>query len=254
MSYGKDPDLMLRGVGAVAAFDAKSPRRRRARIARARVMAAIDARRARLAHGPGRALPVPLGAISKAGAAILGGRTLTIKTGGSIGVPVPTGPLPEVPPIPPLPPPRRPKPRPDRLAVQPSSMSTGITGGGGVVMPGSGGGAGFIPIGPTKATTAVYPVTEPPPPEDLPPGDGGHKPGGGGGGSSGGGSKPSSGGGGGGSTWTMPPADKIPEFVAPPDEELPPPSGGSSSTGKTLLMVGAGIGLLYLLFGGDSDD
>lgn len=63
MSYGKDPDWMTRGVGAIAAADVAGGRRARAQRARARVMAVIDRRRAALAHGKGRKLPVPLGAV-----------------------------------------------------------------------------------------------------------------------------------------------------------------------------------------------
>lgn len=63
MSYTRDKDIMIRGVGAIASIDAGNTRRARQRVLRKRVMERIDARRAQLAHGPGRKLPVPLGAV-----------------------------------------------------------------------------------------------------------------------------------------------------------------------------------------------
>ena len=147
MSYMKDPDRMVRGVGAIAAADAGSRKRLRARIARTRAMNQIDARHARLAHGPGRALPVPLGAISKAGAGLMSsGRGPTISSGGGgIEVPVwkggtPTPTFEKPPPFPTTPPPL-PPPRKAITSYQPSSMvsSMMVTGlPGSSVTPGSG--------------------------------------------------------------------------------------------------------------------
>lgn len=230
MSYMRDRDVMVRGVGAIAAADARSPGRAAARRARASVMRKIDARRAMLAHGPGRKLPVAMGAIKAASTGRLQSMLApTIKSGGVLEAP-PNGPYgrpPQVQPLPPMPkppgvktPPLPPFTKPPRsfpanaaglpmaTVALPGSNSTPVTG-----------------VGTGSGTVIVDPV----------PGAGSASTGSGGGG------------GGGGGEWTFP-SDDEPELT-PPDTtvEEPPPVASSSNTGRNLLLLGAGIGLLYLL-------
>lgn len=231
MSYMRDRDTMLRGVGAIAAADARSPQRLAARRARAAVMRKIDARRAMLAHGPGRKLPVAMGAIKTASTGRLQSMFApTIKSGGVLEAP-PNGPYGRPPQMQPLPPATKPPtvstPPLPPLTRPPRSFPVNTVGlpvatvkvPGGSLTPVTGSGS--------SGTVIVDPV----------PGSGSASTGEG---SSGGG------GGGGGGEWTFP-SDDEPELTPPDTTVEEPPVASSSSTGRNLLLIGAGIGLLYLL-------
>lgn len=178
MSYTRDKDVMIRGVGAIAAIDAGNTRRARQRVLRKRVMERIDARRAQLAHGPGRKLPVPLGAVPSklqqtiTGAAVSsnsvvfdprGIQSMTIGGGSRI----PTAPVAPVNPILPTPDsggssmttfPASQTPIPPKVptsTITPSAAGARpaltVSGGGG------GGGAGIV-IGPTAPLDPIGPL------------------------------------------------------------------------------------------------
>lgn len=229
MSYMRDRDSMVRGIGAIAAADARSPKRQAARRARAAVMRKIDARRAMLAHGPNRKLPVAMGAIKSASTGQLQSMFApTIKSGGILEAPpngpygkptfvqpVPTPPKPPTkpPPLPPFTKPPLTSKIPTNFVRYPSAT---------VALPGS----NSTPVTDTGTTVIVDPV----------PGAGSASTG-----------TTTGGGGGGGGEWTFPGDDDEMPDLTPPDTSVEEPPTTASNTGRNLLLLGAGIGLLYLL-------
>jgi hypothetical protein len=216
MSYGRDPDRKHRGVGAIAAVDGAGARRRRAQAKKLVVMKVIDARRAQLAHGPGRALPVPLsfGRISEVDTESGGGSAGSGGSGGAGG--------------------------------------GGGGGGGGGIRPNRG---MILPVTSTQLATNVMPTSVSVPTSTMTPTIPGAivepAPTSTGTGTSG--TKPKAPyvphAGSGGGTFTMP-GQSVPSFQPPSEvEDLPPPpsSSGTGVSGKTLALVGGGIALLWLL-------
>lgn len=227
MSYGRDPDGQHRGVGAIAAIDGAGSRRRVLQARKQRVMQVIDARNARLALGPGRALPVSmrsmrglrgLGAINQQGGQNEGGggggatllKPSSLTTNLATITQVATAPTPTT-----------------GTTRSGASLLSTVS----AVLPqprptydpsGSGSGSGSSSGSSSSSSTTV--VTTPPttvkPPVVI---------------------------GGGGGSWSPPPL-QVPTFTPPSETpELGPPSGDSLLTPKNLLIAGAGIGLLYLL-------
>jgi len=221
MSYGRDPDRNHRGVGAIAAVDGAGNRRRRAQARKLAVMSVIDARRAQLAHGPKRALPVSLGRTNLpetdtgsggSGGGGGGGWTAPTRTPVMSSTQLSTNLATAIAPI---------------KAVSPLSTSIATS------LPTT-----YATPLPTYPTVVIDPVptsTTPSTPTSPTGGGGGRSP-----------YVPKSGGG--GSTFTMP-GQPVPTFQPPSEvEDLPPPSSsGSQVSGKTLALVGGGIALLWLL-------
>lgn len=230
MSYTRDKDHLMRGVGAIAAFDAGNVARARARAARARAMGRVDRRHARVTFGPNRALPVPMGAIKTTAIGV--SRAPTINYTG-LEVPPQQGPsrnpiqpglttIPVRPTSTPVPPPPPPPPRTSFPGV------TGVN----TLYPGQ------VPPSapPTRGDIGTGTGTKPPPTPTIPPFP-----------VPGSNSTDTSGttaGGGGGGAWTWPdePAVDVPGGSVP---DVPIATGYS----KTQIAVGVGIGLgvLYLL-------
>jgi hypothetical protein len=234
MSYMRDPDYKTRGVGAIAARDARLTPAQRLRM-RQRAIGGL---------GVFGAVKQPSVGLSFAP---------VIQSGGGIDVP-PQGPgrMPVPEPTPPgggggVRPPRIVKKFDDgRLAVSVSSVSPGRAA---AAPPARGDLEPVNPILPTPTppdkrgmpTGTRNGKTVPPPEPPLP--------------DEGGGGEPASaplisspaGGGGSGSVWTPPAAPSLPAFPGfSPAEDLPPPSGGLS-TGAKVALVGGGIALAYLL-------
>jgi hypothetical protein len=226
MSYGRDRNPHMRGVGAIAARDGTrngAARRARESIARRRVEAAVDARRA--AATAWRGYP-GLGALSKIGTSMQSITTPVLRAG-SIEVPATGFPTTEVTPVrpPPMPTPTAPTSRFSTAAGMPIAMATLMPTQISPIGPSSttptGGSSGLSPIGPTPTPT---PVSPPRP--------------------------PTGGGSGGGGVWVPPSSGGITVDPILPDE-LPPPSGTptASSDNRTrniLLLAGAGLGLWFM--------
>lgn len=230
MSYGRDPDARMRGVGSIASIDGVTSARARAQAHKDRVMARIDARHARVTHGPGRALPVPMGAVNRLGTPMQNMSTLTLKHGGILEAPAYPGaarpPSPEVLPRPPRMPtpkpppfPTPPRPRPViTVPVRPTGTLGPLT------PPKPSAGGGTITTFPGSATTT--PPTIPPFPAPKPPVTGG-------------------GGGGAGVVIGTQPTDPVIEELLPMPEAVTQPSSSMSTGTKVAIGLGA-LGLLYL--------
>lgn len=228
MSYGRDPDARMRGVGSIAAVDSVTQARARQQAAKERVMRAIDRRYAKVAHGPGRALPVPLSL----------GRVSNTKDMGQGGSP--RNPPPRNPPPPPRPTPMPPTPRPPSpIAVVPVRV-TGTLGPAPVRPTRPPITAPIIGTGPVRPTfpgssqptlppLEPFPVSQPPvitkPPVVV-----------------------TGGGGGAGVTPGQPTLPPLDHSIVEP-LPMPDASGGGSemSTNTKIALAIGGLGLLYLV-------
>jgi hypothetical protein len=223
----------MRGVGSIAAIDAVTDARRRQQAFKTRVMNRIDRRHARVTYGPNRALPVPLGAVSKIGTGIMSSTQPVLRGGGSIDVPPPPQPTAELPPrvpVRPTPPPSPVPPKPIPVVIPPlvrpirtTSVSTGTGSGGSTGVPGNGLTPGTDSSGGSSGGSSGSGSTKPPPVIVT-------------GGGGGGGAGVSSGGG-----------TDVGEPVDTESLPMPEESSSSMSTGTKVALALGGLGLLYLL-------
>lgn len=227
MSYGRDRNARTRGVGAIAAIDHVSGKRRRMAAMGAVEMAKRDRELTLLARTAFR--PMAMGKMIEG--EIPGRAEPRPRTPPSKGPPINPGPLP---------PPYQPPSSPPYVPPAPSGLPGKA---GGLTNPGSGGVYTTPPVWTQNTPPSTTGLPPPGPlPDPMPPAGGGTtgtNSGGGGGGGSGGG-------GGGGKPFPENGGIVPPGFELPPQQELPPINDGMSNTTKYVLLGVAVLGGYFL--------